>query len=261
MSRASEPAARRIVTGAEYVAQLTARRSDRQARSAFRDLVLKLAQPGATLFDFGCGTGMDARFYAESGFTVRGYDIDEAMCDFFVAHCQDLMSHGRVTLERARYRDFIEGRDRTLPLADLITANFAPLNLVGNLPELFAKFHALTAPSGRVLASVLSPYYLGDLRYRWWWHNLPALVRTGRFPVPGAQAPIVRRRLADFAAQCVPYFTLQSVFRGLPPRRAAEQRAARGIELRGGRAAWPHVTTCRYMFLLFARRTVEDAGH
>jgi SAM-dependent methyltransferase len=258
MPRSSEPAAGRVVTGAEYVAQLSARRSDACARAAFRDLVLKLAQPGATLFDFGCGTGMDARFYAESGFTVRGYDIDEAMCDFFAAHCQDLMSHGRVTLERARYPDFIEGRDRTLPLADLVTANFAPLNLVGNLQELFAKFHALTAPSGRVLASVLSPYYLGDLRYRWWWRNLPALARTGRFSVAGAQAPIVRRRLADFAAQCLPYFKLQSVFRGLPPRGA---RPVRGIELHGSRGAWLHLTTSRYMFLLFTRRQAGDAPH
>jgi SAM-dependent methyltransferase len=258
MPPASEPAAGRIVTGAEYVAQLTARRSDRQARAAFRDLVLKLAQPGATLFDFGCGTGMDARFYAESGFTVRGYDIDEAMCDFFAAHCQDLINHGRVMLERARYPDFIQGRDRTLPLADLVTANFAPLNLVGNLPELFAKFHALTAPSGKVLASVLSPYYFGDLRYRWWWRNLPTLARTGRFSVAGAQAPIVRRRLADFAAQCLPYFTLQSVFRGLPPRGT---RPVRAIELHGSRGAWRHLTASRYMFLLFTRRQAGDAPH
>jgi hypothetical protein len=55
--------------------------------------------------------------------------------------------------------------------ADLVTSNFAPLNLIDALPELFAKFHALTAPNGRVLASVLSPNFLGDLKYRWWWQN------------------------------------------------------------------------------------------
>jgi len=42
---------------------------------------------------------------------------------------------------------------------DLITSNFAPLNLIEDLPELFEKFHALTGPGGRVLASVLSPVF------------------------------------------------------------------------------------------------------
>jgi SAM-dependent methyltransferase len=250
-------AARHTVTGADYVAQLTARRSDRRARAAFRDLVLRLTKPAATLFDFGCGTGMDARFYAESGFTVRAYDVDEAMCDYFVGHCREFMNEGRIALERGAYRGFLAQRDR-VPSVDLVTANFAPLNLVDDLRELFAKFHALTVPSGKVLASVLSPYYLGDLRYRWWWRNLPALVRTGRFSVAGVQAPIVRRRLSDFAAQSLPYFTLQSVFRGLPPRRGFPMR---GLELPGRHGAWLHLITCRYMFLLFSRRQTPEPFH
>ncbi len=244
----------RIVTGAEYVEQITARASDRRARAAFHDLVLELALPGATLFDFGAGTGMDARFYAERGFAVRAYDVDPAMCEHFMAHCRQLMAEGRVTLESGPYREFLArpGLDGGRGV-DLITANFAPLNLIENLQELFAKFHALTAPDGKVLASVLSPYFLGDLRYGWWWRNLPSLVQAGRFSVPGAQAPIVRRRLADFAAQSTPYFTLHSAYRGLP---AVGGRAARGIEVSGGaRGAWLRLTTCRFMFLLFTRRS------
>jgi 2-polyprenyl-3-methyl-5-hydroxy-6-metoxy-1,4-benzoquinol methylase len=78
MPNVPHKAARHIVTGAEYVEQITAGESDRRARAAFRDLVLSIAQPGATLFDFGCGTGMDARFYAERGFRVLAYDVDHA---------------------------------------------------------------------------------------------------------------------------------------------------------------------------------------
>src|SRR4029077_822127 len=102
-----DKATRHIVTGAEYVEQITAGESDRRARAAFLDLVLSIAQPGATLFDFGAGTGMDARFYAESGFRVRAYDVDREMCGFFSAHCRDLMEAGRVTLESGAYRDFL----------------------------------------------------------------------------------------------------------------------------------------------------------
>ena len=262
MPHASNGHASRIVTGAQYVAQITARESDRQARAAFRDLAVRTANPGASLLDFACGTGLDARFYAERGFSVSAYDIDRQMCEFFAAHCRDLMEAGRVTLEGGAYRDFLArqsaGGARTV---DLVTSNFAPLNLIGNLNELFATFHARTSPHAKVLASVLSPYYLGDLRYPWWWRNLLPLMRDGRFSVAGAQAAIVRRRLADFAAQSAPYFTLQRVFWGLPPR---GRRDVAGIQLSGARGAWLRLSTCRFMFLLFSRRSeyglVEERG-
>jgi SAM-dependent methyltransferase len=258
MAQAPDRSARHIVTGAEYVEQLNALESDRRARAGFRDLVLNIVRPGATLFDFGCGTGLDACFYAERGFTVRAYDVDQAMCEFFAAHCRNMIEAGHVKLQSGTYRDFLtcnrvaSGEDGV----DLVTANFAPLNLIDNLSELFASFHALTAPKGKVLASVLSPYFLGDLQYRWWWRNLPRLLRDGRYSVAGAQAPIIRRRPADFAAQCAPYFILESVFRGLPRRRL---QVGRGIEQTGrSRATSLGLSTCRFMFLLFARREVKD---
>jgi hypothetical protein len=70
--------------------------------------------------------------------------------------------------------------------------------------------------------------------------------------VPGAQAPIVRRRLADFAAQSAPYFMLKHVYRGLP---ASTQREAAGIDLSAGaRYAALRVSTCQFMFLLFDKQ-------
>jgi SAM-dependent methyltransferase len=242
----------RIVTGAQYVRQITASESDRRARSAFQNLVLQVAPPGAALFDFGAGTGMDARFYAERGFTVLAYDVDPQMREFFALHCRDLIDSGRITLHGGGYRDFIAGGVGGVRGVDLITSNFAPLNLIEDLPELFAKFHALTGPGGRVLASVLSPYFVGDLKYGWWWGNLLRLWRDGYFAVRGAQAPIVRRRLADFAARSAPYFTLTRVFRGLPP---LPERDCAGVDAgRDTLSAALRVSTCRFMFLLFEKR-------
>ncbi len=240
-----------LVTGAQYVAQITARESDRGARAAFRELVLTLARPGATLFDFGAGTGLDARFYAERGYRVRAYDIDPEMREYFTAHCRELLGAGRVQLEGGSYPDFLaRGRCHGERAVDLVVANFAPLNLVADLRELFAAFAGLTCPDGRVLASVLSPYYFGDLRYRWWWRNLLPLLREGHFAVPGAQAPIIRRRPTDFAAHSAPHFVLERVFRGLP---AARWRHTPG-NAPGAGGSWLSLTTCRYMFLLFAKR-------
>lgn len=256
----SRRAAAEIVTGAEYVAQITALKADRRARSAFLSLVARLASPGESVFDFGAGPGLDARYYAERGYLVAAYDIDPRMCEFFAEHCRDFIHAGRITLRCSSYRDFLAcDTCRVDGGIDLVTANFAPFNLIDDLRPLFAKFHALTSPRGKVLASVLSPYFLGDLKYGWWWRKLPSLWRDGHFSVPGAQAPIVRRRLTEYAAQSAPYFTLQRVFRGLPAKR---QRDGAGIDVSKGAPPFtaPRLSTCQFMFLLFERRGPETVG-
>jgi SAM-dependent methyltransferase len=244
--------------GAEYVRTITALESDRCARAAFQELALTLAPPRGALFDFGAGAGIDARFFAERGLSVHAYDIDLRMRSYFAAHCRDLINAGRITVETGGYEDFL-ARDAATAAkrADLVIANFAPLNLIGDLSVLFAKFHSLTSGGGKVLASVLNPFFVGDLKYLWWWRNLPRLLLCGRLEVSGAQGMIVRRRLAILAADCAPWFTLERVFRGLPARNARE---AAGIGLASaGPGLWLRLAHCRFMFLLFRRESVAAA--
>jgi SAM-dependent methyltransferase len=242
----------RTPAGAEYVKQITSLESDRRARSAFQNLVLRIAPPGAALFDFGAGPGIDARFFAERGFAVEAYDVDPRMCEFFAEHCRDLIASGRISLDRRGYREFLA---REFPdsgrRADLVVSNFAPLNLVDDLHELFAKFHSLTGPNGKLLASVLNPYFIGDMKFRWWWRNALRLWRDGHFFMPGPQAPHFRRRPANFGALSSPYFRLTRVFGGLTPYRRQHSNAVDAS--RGGRNAWIHAAS-RFMFLLFERR-------
>jgi SAM-dependent methyltransferase len=201
-------------TGAEYVRAITARESDRRARAAFRELVLRLAPPGGTLFDFGAGAGLDARYFAERGFAVLAYDNDPRMCGFLAHHCRDLIAGGRVSLETGDFAEFLARRPPSADRrADVVTANFAPLNLISDLRALFTKFDTLTTPEGRVVASLLSPYHPGDMRYAWWWRNLPRLCRLGQYSVRGASGEIVRRTPANLAAQCAPAFILEQVVR------------------------------------------------
>jgi SAM-dependent methyltransferase len=242
------------VTGARYVEAIRARDSDRRARDAFQALAVRLVKPAGRIFDFGSGPGIDARCYAERGFTVGAYDVDPQMRAHFEQYCRDDMIKGRITLDGGSYEEFLAApRVNAGRRVDLITANFAPLNLVSDLTALFAKFHTLAAPEGVVLAAVLNPYFIGDLRYGWWWRNAPRLWRSGEFSVPGAQAPIVRRRLARYAAQCGPHFYLEHVFRGLPARAPPESA---GFDVRDGvDGIWRHLTTCRFMFLKFVHAT------
>lgn len=242
----------RTPAGAEYVSQITAQEPDRRTRSTFRDLVLSIAPPGAALFDFGAGPGIDARFFAERGFTIDAYDVDPRMREFFVQHCRDHIDAGRITLDGSAYREFLACRTAAgTRSADLVISNFAPLNLVDDLRELFVKFHALTSPTGKVLASVLNPCFIGEMRSRAWWRRAPRLWRDGELFLPGPQAPHYRRLLDNFRAVSAPHFRLTRVFPGLPSPRG---RQPNGIDLqRNGRFAWLRIARYRYMFLLFEK--------
>src|SRR5579871_4006076 len=159
--------------GAEYVRQLMADESDRQTRSAFRELVLTIAPHGANLFDFGAGPGIDARYFAERGFTLDAYEVDPRMREFFQEHCRDLMDCGRVTLDGQGYRQFLTDRSAAERRADLVISNFAPLNLIDDLSALFEKFDTLTSPAGKVLVSVLTPYFIHEMASLWWLRGAP----------------------------------------------------------------------------------------
>jgi len=242
-------------TGAVYFQRITSREVNRRVRARFQELVLRLAPPGARLFDFGAGPGIDARFFGERGFRVEAYDVDPDMCEFFATHCRELIDSAHVTLDRGDYREFLS-RKGTLSghPADLVISNFAPLNQVDELPELFAKFHALTTPTGRLLLSVLTPYFIGDMKTGWWWRSALRLWRAGHVSVrTGNAPPHTRRRLADFRASSLPYFELTRVFPGLS---IEPERQGDGIDVtRMRRAAWLHLARSQFMILLFEKRT------
>ena len=239
-------------TGAEYVRAILRCESDRQARESFRSLALHLVPEGGTIFDFGAGPGMDARFFAERGLCVRAYDSDPRMRRYLAETCRDLIDAGRIMPETGDYAEFLaRSPDPGVPRAHLTIANFSPLDLIDDLPVLFAKLHALTAPGGRLLASVLSPYFLGDLRFAWRWRGMIRECRSGRLIVTGGGGDIVRRHLPVFVAECAPWFTLERVFRGLPARHAREAAGQDYVLKR--RTAWLRLTRCRFMFLLFRR--------
>lgn len=233
-------AATRLETGAEYAAAICAGESDRRCRATFQQRVLELTRPGDTLLDFGAGPGLDAHCYAAHGRRVVAYDVDADMSRYLEAYCREFIAAGSVTPWHAAYRRFLDAAEVPGGQFALISANFAPLNLIDDLTGLCRRFATLLVPDGLVLASVLSPYYAGDARYGWWWRNAARLCVHGRYAVPGATSNIWRRTPADFARAGMPHFQLAQVWAG------------NGTEARG-RLSGMRLARCRYMFLLFRR--------
>jgi SAM-dependent methyltransferase len=233
----------RALAGAEYVASISRRPSDLRARAAFQSLALQLVSGGARILDFGAGPGIDARFFAQHGCRVRAYEIDPRMQSYFRELCAPELASGLIELDSRAYSEFIEPPDREPAYAaDLVTANFAPLNLVDDLEKLFRRLSALTAAQGRVLASVLSPYFIGDWGYPWWWRGLPGLLRSGRLPVAGTEATISRRTPRAIADAAARHFRLIGIWPGRPAR----------LERPVG-ASHPSLFFTRYLFMAFEK--------
>lgn len=223
---------------------LSARAADRNARSAFREAVLAAAPPRGSIFDFGAGPGTDAKFYAERGFRVFAYDVDDAMRAAFRARCADDIAANRVTLIESSYEQLLSGAPlHGIRDIDVVTANFAPMNLVPAPAETFALFHSLVAERGRLLLSVLNPSFLGDMRYRWFWTNRLRLWRDGHFAIHGPVHDVCRRSVGEFVRLAGAGFRLQRVMRGLPTWPWLDSPPMR----------WLARPTSQYLFLLFVR--------
>jgi SAM-dependent methyltransferase len=238
-----------LVTGHRYVEALSVRGSDRRRRDAFQALAVSLAPPASHIFDFGCGPGIDARSYAERGFAVSAFDVDPQMCEYFATHCAVGISRGRIRLAAGSYSDFLTRGNRIADVA-LVTANFAPLNLIADLASLLSRLHSMLMPRGCLLVSVLNPWYIGDARYGWWWRGLPSLLHSGAYRVQGAQAPIERRTIGRTAELAAQWFELDAVYsdmassRGSLPQRLPARPSLNRLRL----------TTSKFVFLSFVKR-------
>jgi SAM-dependent methyltransferase len=237
-----------LVTGSAYVKALTAADDDRVCRAAFLDLALRLGPPRAVVLDFGCGPGLDAHVYAEHGWRVYAFDVDASMCAYVRDTCARDIEAQRIRLVECSYPEFLDSAAGQFPSMDLITANFAPLNLVPEPATLFRRFAALLRPAGLVLASILNPLHRGDMRYPWWWRGLPQLLTQGQYSVPGSQAPITRWLPGRLVHEAGAAFALDAIH----APSAHGPVAARRVDS-ASPPDWPAIAAARYLFLTLRR--------
>ena len=140
------------------------------ARRAFQELVRGHVPAGATLLDFGCGTGIDALAYARHGYRVLAYDNSPGMVEELRRRCQAEITAGAVTPYSMSYPAFLESL-AAWPTIEAVTANFAVLNSIRDLRPLFETFHARLPPGGWLIASLLNPLHWSKIKTRGWWRD------------------------------------------------------------------------------------------
>jgi 2-polyprenyl-3-methyl-5-hydroxy-6-metoxy-1,4-benzoquinol methylase len=193
---------------------------DLKVRSRFQQLVYQIAPRGGTILDFGAGTGIDAKAYAQRGFKVLVCEPCAENRTELVRHCCDELESGNITITDLTVSGYVH----------VIAANFAVLNLVADPSALFATFDRVLESNGRVVASLLNPFFACDARFRWWRENFLSLLRSGRYAVEGDDGPVYRFTPAAISLAAQPMFRRITL---LP---------------RG-----PGLAICQYMFMVFQK--------
>lgn len=158
-----------------YDSLLTAHPLQLWVRRAFQERVVQSMPPGSLLLDFGCGTGLDAAWYAERGYRVLAYDISAGMVEQLRRRCAGEIARGAVIPLVAPFEHFtsvVTGHPRPAAVA----ANYGVLNAMPRPRAFFEAVAPILAPGALLIVSVLSPFYWRDMLHAWWW---AALRRSG----------------------------------------------------------------------------------
>jgi hypothetical protein len=152
--------------------------------------------------------------------------------------CAREIAAGSVRAVHGSYADSL-GTELFGSTFDAIVANFAVLNLVENLAELFRALDRLVAPPGAIIVSILNVLHWRDLRYAWWWSNLARLTACGGYTIKAQSAPEVHR------------FTLARLQRAAAPtfRICRLAGCSGGARLEGGL----RLATAKYLFVTLKR--------
>jgi SAM-dependent methyltransferase len=191
-----------------YDELLTVVPRERWIRRGFQGLVERFVRPGSLLLDVGCGTGLDAAWYAARGYRVLAYDISAGMVDQLRQRCASEIAQEKVVPFTAPFAGFAEavaGR----PRPDAVVANYGVVNAMPEPREFFDAMAPLVAPGSPLIVSVLNPFYWRDMTHRWWWSALRRSGRTRGIVTSGEGVATYRHFVSSLVAAARPAFRLR----------------------------------------------------
>jgi SAM-dependent methyltransferase len=143
----------------------------RRLREATSRLFLSFFVRGSHLLEINCGTGNDALFLAQHGYTVLATDLSPCMLD--VAR-QKVSRSGLESRVGTRLLSFEDVADLQGMLFDGIYSNLGGLNCATDLRPLAHDLGAILKPGGYFIAVVMPPFCLWETAaflFRGQWKN------------------------------------------------------------------------------------------
>ncbi len=211
--------------------RMMAAEGTRAIRQRFLRVVRSQAEPPGPILDFGCGTGIDARWYACAGYRVLAYDRSAEMLARLRQRCAGAIRTGRVVPVEGDVAACLDAARGMAPFG-CIASNFSPFNHVEDPEPLLRDLAGLLAPGGRIVLSLMNPWYWRDLRRGWWWRaRLAAPRHRGRFVTGPEENRVVRHE----------------------PLRVGRRAGLRRVSLQGARSggAWERLPGHPADFLVF----------
>jgi ubiquinone/menaquinone biosynthesis C-methylase UbiE len=130
-------------------------------RERVRDHILKHIPHSSKILELNSGTGEDALFFGEKGFSVHATDISPGMQKELIGKVKKRGLENRISHELRSYSDL--GNLLDPGPYDLIFSNFAGLNCTSELNKVLEKFSQLLRPGGLVVLVIMPHFCLWEV--------------------------------------------------------------------------------------------------
>jgi ubiquinone/menaquinone biosynthesis C-methylase UbiE len=121
--------------------------------------VTALLPQGSRILDLACGTGTDAFWFAQHGYTVHGVDISDGMLNRAKEKAKALGLESRATFEHLSYTELGKLDKNQF---DCTFSNFGGLNCVSDLKLVADQVRPLLKPNARVIWALMPPFCLWE---------------------------------------------------------------------------------------------------
>ena len=111
------------------------------------------------ILDLACGTGTDAVWLAQNGYSVFGVDISGEMLERAKQKAKDLNLQDRLSFEQLSYTDL---KEANIGRFDLTFSNFGGLNCVADMKLVADSVRPLMNQDGRVVWALMPPFCLWE---------------------------------------------------------------------------------------------------
>lgn len=138
-------------------------------RQRVRENVLQHIPDSGSILELNAGTGEDAIWFAQHGYSVHATDVSAVMLEELKKKTGSAELSDRITSEQCSFTELSNLKNKG-PY-DLIFSNFAGLNCTGELEKVLTSFSPLLKPGGKITLVLLPKFCL--------WETL--LLFRGRF--------------------------------------------------------------------------------
>lgn len=128
-------------------------------RKRVYDFVTAKLPKGTKILDLACGTGTDAVWFAQHGYSVHGVDISGEMLSRAEKKARELGLQDRLSFEQLSYTDL---RNTKADPFDMTFSNFGGLNCVADPSLVVESVRPLMNRKARVIWAMMPPFCLWE---------------------------------------------------------------------------------------------------